>query len=162
MLCYQSSPFTGKNIPVYRTTHPPLQEKISPFPGGIIPVSRRERETTSPFTGDCNKVGVFKVLYHHFPPCEQTIIPISRRNHPISRRIGSPCSGGLIAPFPFTGKSIIPVSRITEKKYIPLRKHPRFQDGSMGLTINYPKITLTHGDDYPTLSWDDYPEQGEL
>jgi hypothetical protein len=60
------------------------------------------------------------------------------------------------------GKSIIPVSRITEKKYIPLRKHPRFQDGSMGLTINHPKITLTHGDDYPTLSWDDYPEQGEL
>ena len=45
---------------------------------------------------------------------------------------------------------------------MPLRKHPRFQDGSMSLTINHPKITLTHGDDYPTLSWDDYPEQGEL
>src|SRR5215470_10988245 len=82
MLYYQASPFTGEIIPVYRTKHPPLQEKTSPFPGGIIPVSRRERETTSPFTGDCDKVRIFKVLYHHFPPCEQTIIPVSRRNHP--------------------------------------------------------------------------------
>ena len=146
MLCYQSSPFTGKNIPVYRTNHPPLQEKISPFPGGIIPVSRRERKTTSPFTGDCNKVRIFKVLYHHFPPCEQTNIPISRRNHP---------------HFQENWKSLFWRAYCTIPFYRKIN-HPRFQDGSMGLTINHPKITLTHGDDYPTLSWDDYPEQGEL
>ena len=58
--------------------------------------------------------------------------------------------GGLLN-HPLMGKSIIPVSRITEK-YIPLRKHLHLQDRSMGLTINHPKITLTHGDDYSTLS----------
>jgi hypothetical protein len=56
----------------------------------------------------------------------------------------------------FTGKSIIPVSRIPvsriTEKYIPLRKYPHLQDGSMGLTTDHPKIILTHGDDYPTLS----------
>lgn len=162
MLCCQSSPFTGKNIPVYRTNYPPLQEKTSPFPGGIIPVSRRERETTSPFTGDCNKVRIFKVLYHHFPPCEQTIIPISRRNHPHFQENWKSLFWRAYCTIPFYRKINHPRFQDHRKKYIPLRKHPRFQDGSMGLTINHPKITLTHGDDYPTLSWDDYPEQGEL
>ena len=158
----KTSPFPGGIIPVYRTNHPPVQEKTSPFPGGIIPVSRRERETTSPFTGDCDKVQIFKVLYYYFLPCEQTIIPVSRRNHPHFQENWKSLFWRAYCTIPFYRKINRPRFQDHRKKYMPLQKHPRFQDGSMGLTINHPKITLTHGDDYPTLSWDDYPEQGEL
>ena len=151
MLGHQSSLFTGEIIPVYRTKHPHFQEKTSPFPGGIIPVSRRRQKKTSPFSGDCDKARIFKALNRRFLTVSRQSSPFSGPIIPIYRRIESHCSGGLIILSPFTGKSIIPFYRIT-KKYAPLRKHPRFQDGSIGLTINHPKITLTHGDDYPTLS----------
>ena len=69
-------------IPVYRLNHPHLREESSPFTGKNIPVYRRVPDKTSPFTGDCFKTLIYKVLNETYSICKQDNIPVYRRNHP--------------------------------------------------------------------------------
>src|SRR5262249_16947883 len=92
-----------------RKKHPRFQEELSPFPG--------ENGRQHPLLQETATRHGFLRCYTIIPlPVSRQLSPFPGGIIPISRRIGSPCSGGLIAPFPLTGKSIIPVSRITEKK----------------------------------------------
>ena len=99
-------------LPVYRSNHPHLREESSPFigktssfTGGILPVYRRAPDKTSPFTGYCFKVLIYKILNGEYSICKQDIIPIYRRNPPRLQEGHKPlfywC---FIEPSPITGK----------------------------------------------------------
>jgi hypothetical protein len=60
----ESSPFTGKNIPIYRRNHPRLQERT---------------EENIPFVGCCDNTLISKILKRHCSSCKRAIIPVYRR-----------------------------------------------------------------------------------
>src|SRR5262249_42711723 len=116
---------TSAKSKCYVTNHPPFQEELSPSTGRIIPLSRKKyprfQEELSPFPGENGKQHPLlqeTATRYEFLRCYTIIsLPVSRQSSPfpggiipISRRIGNPCSGWLITPSSFTGKSIIPVS----------------------------------------------------
>src|SRR2546427_10930918 len=95
--------------------HPPLQEKTSPFPGGIIPIYRRARKETSPFPGYSHKPLCCKVLMCHILSDRRQSSLFPGGIIPIYGMAASHCYiGVLLNHLSLRENSIIRVSRVIE------------------------------------------------